>query len=99
MHFIIIARDGTDAEAANRRQNAREAHLKNIADNRHHVLMGVATLDEQGQMNGSVLVVDFSDREALDRWLAEEPYVVQQVWKEIEIVPGKVGPAFLKQLD
>lgn len=96
MHFVIIARDGTDPEAANRRQNVREAHLKNIADNRHHVLIGVATLDEQERMNGSVLVVDFADREALDSWLAEESYVAQQIWQEIEIVPRKVGPAFLQ---
>lgn len=46
-------------------------------------------------MIGSVLIVDFPTREALDGWLKVEPYVVGDVWKQIEITPCKVPPMFM----
>lgn len=98
MQFVLIARDGTGPDAPQRRKAAREAHLRNIEENRAHMLMGAATLDAPGgTMNGSVMVVDFPSREALDAWLAAEPYIVQKVWGDVTVLPCAVGPAFLKQ--
>lgn len=99
MHFVLIARDGTDPDAPRRRKAAREAHLRNIEENRARMLMGAATLDAplpEGAMNGSVMIVDFPSRAALDAWLAAEPYIVQKVWDEVTILPCAVGPSFLK---
>jgi hypothetical protein len=59
-------------------------------------LYGVATLSENGDMNGSVMVLDFPSRKELDEYLKTEPYVINKVWEKIEIVPCKVGPTFLK---
>lgn len=98
MQFVVIARDGNDPEAEQRRQQARAAHIHNTDRNRQHMIMGVATLDDQEKMNGSVMVVDFPTREALDAWLQSEPYVIQDVWKEITVLPCKVGPSFIKSL-
>ncbi len=96
MHFVLIAFDATDPDALQRRKAAREAHLRNIEDNRPHMLMGAATLDENREkMTGSVMVVDFPSRSALDAWLATEPYIVQQVWDKVTVLPCSVGPAFL----
>lgn len=97
MQFVIIARDGDDAGASERRQKARAAHIQNIEDHMAHMLMGVATLDGNEAMNGSVLVVDFPSREALESWLKDEPYVAQQVWKDITILPCRLGPSFQKR--
>ena len=36
-------------------------------------------------MKGSVLILDFPDRAALDEYLANEPYVLEKVWEKIEV--------------
>jgi uncharacterized protein len=87
MRYVVIARDGTDAEAKDRRAKARPAHLEGIAPyvERGKVLVGGAILDELGDMVGSVLLVDFANRSELDAWLEADPYVTQGVWQEIEV--------------
>ena len=60
------------------------------------MLIGAALLDDDGSMIGSSLIVDFSDEKALEAWLEEEPYVLQNVWEEVYIVPCAVGPSFMK---
>ena len=89
MQFVIIARDGTDADAVSRRSQVRPAHLEGIHPlvDRGHVPLGGAVLDAGGQMIGSVMVVDFPTREDLDTWLSSDPYVTGGVWKEIEVYP------------
>ena len=42
-------------------------------------------LDDEGQMKGSALILEFPDRAALDEYLAKEPYVVEGVWEKIEV--------------
>ncbi len=98
MHFLVIGKDGKDAGALERRMAARPAHLAYSDENIANLVMGVATLDAAGHMNGSAFIVDFPDRAALDAWLAKEPYVVQGVWKEVTVTPCKVGPSFLSKL-
>jgi hypothetical protein len=87
MRYVVIAHDGTDAGAKERRASARPAHLEGIAAfvARGEVLVGGALLDEAGDMVGSVLIVDFATRAALDAWMENDPYVTQGVWQEIEI--------------
>jgi uncharacterized protein YciI len=60
------------------------------------MIMGVVTLDDQGNMNGSVMMVDFPTLEDLDLCLKSEPYVVQDVWREGNLLPCKVVPSFIK---
>jgi hypothetical protein len=53
---------------------------------RGRVLIGGAILDEAGDMVGSVLLTDFTSREEVEEWVAEDPYVTGDVWKEIEVL-------------
>lgn len=97
MQFLIIAQDQIE-EGPKRRLAAREEHIK-LGDELKasgHFLYGVATLSPDGDMIGSVMVMDFPSRNELDEWLMVEPYVVHKVWDKIEIIPCKVGPTFLK---
>lgn len=96
MQFAIIARDYKDQEALSRRENARTAHiaLSNEAKEKGQQLYGVAMLNDEGKMCGSVMIVDFPSQKEVDAWLAYEPYVVGKVWEHIEIVPCRVGPSF-----
>ena len=93
MQFLLIAFDGTDAEAINRRMMARPGHLERIAvlKKRGEFLLGGAILDDNGMMIGSMIVYEFPDRESLDERLREEPYITQGVWKKIEIRPYRLA--------
>lgn len=96
MQFVVLAKDSPDADAPQRRQQARPAHLAYIRQHRANLHMGVALLDEEtGQMNGTLLVAEFPSREALEAWLAQEPYVLANVWQDVHITPCSVGPSFL----
>jgi uncharacterized protein YciI len=94
--FVLIARDGTDADAPTRRQNARAEHMLALETLKAqgHALAAAAMTDAAGTMNGSTLILDFADRAALDAWLATEPYVRHNVWQSIEIHPARIPPLF-----
>lgn len=94
MHFIVIAKDGTDERAPERRQAAREAHLANINASIKHMVTAGATFDAEGRVDGSLLVVDFPSRNDLVEWLQTDPYVVQSVWQDIVIQTFRPAPAF-----
>ena len=97
MQWLVIARDGIDAEAPARRQQHRPAHLENAArlQAAGHLLIGGALLDEAGQMVGSAAVAQFDTRAELDTWLRTDPYVTGGVWQQIEVTPYRVAPHFL----
>ncbi len=99
MQFIVLGYDGADEGAPARRMAAREAHLKGLVEKIEQgiFLYGAAILDEDGKMIGSLIICDFPSRDALkEQWLKNEPYVVGEVWKRIEIVRAQVPP-FLTQ--
>ena len=96
MQFIIIAHDYKDG--LQRRLAAREKHIS-LGDKlveEEKALYGAALLDANGDMNGSVYIVDYPSRKELDEYLKNEPYVVGKVWEKIEVIPCKVGPSFKK---
>lgn len=94
MQFLVIARDGEDAQALDRRLKVREAHLagarKLAAEGR--IVEGGAILDDDGKMLGSAVIVDFPGRAALDDWLKNDPYVTGDVWRKIDIMPFRLAP-------
>ena len=93
MQFVVIARDGIDADAVARRQAVRPTHLDEIRPlvDAGHILMGGAMLDDDGNMRGSVLMVDFPSRAELDAWIDHDPYVTGDVWRQVEIVPFRAA--------
>ena len=93
MQFLVVARDGTDEGALERRQKTRPSHLESIGPlvDAGNVLVGGAMLNEAGDMIGSMLLVDFAGRDDLDAWLARDPYVTEGVWREIEVHPFRTA--------
>ena len=89
MQFLVIGHDGEDEQAPGRRRKARQAHIKMgdklVADG--NMWYGAALSDDEGNMNGSMIMTDFPSRKELNDWLEKEPYVVGDVWKKIEIYP------------
>jgi len=89
MQFLVVAKDGTDEGALERRRRTRPTHLESIQPlvDGGNVLVGGAILDEAGDMIGSMLLLEFPDPTDLDAWLAADPYVTEGVWREVEVTP------------
>ena len=100
MQFIITALDGKDGGALDRRMAARPAHLEYAAKviEAGKMLIGGAILDDDGKMIGSMLVVDYPSKEDVEKeYLANDPYVKGDVWRDIDIKPYKVAEVFMKK--
>ena len=93
MQFILIAYDGTDPQAEERRLKVRPEHLEKIKNlkNTREFLFGGAILNNEGGMIGSVILYDFPDRASLDERLKDEPYINDGVWEKIEIMPFRLA--------
>ena len=94
MQFIVIAYDGTDEKALERRMAVRESHLTNAQKmfDAGKWLYASAILDDDGKMIGSMIVCDYTSREELNgQWLKSEVYVTGGVWKTISVHRAKVA--------
>ena len=93
MQFLVIALDGKDDGAPARRQAAREAHLVGVRKLKvtGNMLTGGAILDNDGNMVGSAVLVEFEGRDDLDAWLNDDPYVTGDVWRDITVMPFRVA--------
>ena len=83
MQFIITAHDGENV--LDKRMAVRPRHLEGMAKLGEHIVCAGGLLDDEGKMKGSVLILDFEDRAALDDYLKNEPYVTEHVWEKIVI--------------
>ncbi len=85
--YVVVAHDGTDEAALERRMAAREAHLTvaRRMKTEGKILHAGALLDDNRRMIGSMLVVAFLNRAELDEWLRTDPYVTENVWQNIEV--------------
>lgn len=93
MQYLVMAYDGTDDEALNRRLAARESHLAGAQALKQsgNLIAGGAILDENDKMIGSTLYVEFDSRAELDAWLAADPYVKGDVWRDIKVTPIRLA--------
>ena len=83
MQFIIKAYDGEGM--LDKRMEVRPRHLEGIERIKEHVICAGGLLDDEGKMKGSVLIMEYESREQLDEYLANEPYVQENVWQKIEV--------------
>lgn len=93
MQFLLVAFDGTDPAASDRRMKVRPEHLEKIAvlKKKGNFLLGGAILDDNEKMIGSMIVYEFPNRSALDKSLENEPYITGGVWQKIEIRPYRLA--------
>ena len=83
MQFVIRAYDGEGM--LDKRMEVRPRHFEGMEKMKEHTLCAGGMLDEDGKMIGSLLVMEFQTREELNEYLANEPYVVENVWERIEV--------------
>ncbi len=88
MQFVITAYDGEDA--LEKRLEVRPRHFENLTKIKGKVICGGGLLDEEGKMKGSVMVMDFENRELFDEYLRTEPYFAEHVWEKVTVEPMNV---------
>ena len=88
MQFIIKAYDAPNM--LDKRMEVRPQHLEGMAKLGKHIVCAGGLTDEQGKLKGSAVIVDFDDEAGVKEYLANEPYVVAGVWKDITCDPLNV---------
>jgi hypothetical protein len=86
--FVVRAYDG--GGMLDKRMEVRPRHLDGMEKMKKHVICAGGLLNEEGKMKGSMLVMEFENRQELDEYLANEPYVQERVWEKIEVEPINV---------
>jgi len=86
MRFALICTD--KAEHLEVRKANREAHLAYIAST-GIVEMAGPFLDENGDMNGSLVVLEVPDRAAAEAWAEADPYAVAGLFAKVRIEAWK----------
>lgn len=86
-HTVIIAWDGKDEAALARRMAVREAHMARVGPQAESGMLafGGAILDEAGKMVGSIAVIRAADDAAARAWMADDPYVTGDVWRDVAL--------------
>ena len=91
MLYLVVARDGVDAEAPARRAAARPAHLEAAKRRAEQGLLplGGALLDAEGAMIGSAVVLEAASEAEARAIVASDPYTQTGVWVSYDICPFK----------
>ena len=98
MHFVVIARDKADAGL---RRRHRADHLDYVTGYQDEIVYA-GPLIEAGVIVGSLFVFDLPSRDALDAYLAGDPYFAAPIFDRVEIfesrwiVPEQM-PGFLRE--
>ena len=89
MQYVVHAYDHTGPDALDRRMAARPAHLAYVSQlkEKGQFLMGGALLDPEGNMMGSMLIIDMETESQLNEYLESDPYIVQGIWDKIDVKP------------
>lgn len=91
--YLITGHDYTDAGALERRMNVRPHHLdgaKELKEKGNYVLGG-AMLNDEGNMIGSVMILQFETETDFETWKQNEPYITQGIWESVTIKPFRVA--------
>ena len=83
MQFVSRALDGENT--LEKRKEVRAEHLENLSRFEGKNLCSGALLDGEGNMKGSMLVLEAESRAQIDAYLAGEPYLREGVWETVEV--------------
>jgi len=87
MQFLVLAFDQRDETTPVRRRKARVAHIGGVRALKENGRFrdGGVLFDPEGRVIGSVLLLEFSTREELDRHLASDAYQTNEVWGTVNV--------------
>ncbi|WP_298918451.1 YciI family protein [uncultured Algimonas sp.] len=84
--FMILSKDV--AEGPDIRARIRQDHLDWLGQPSNCTVLSAGPwLDDMDVMRGSLLIVKAPSREALEAWMAEDPYAVAGLSADIDVRP------------
>ncbi len=86
--FVISWRDKPGA--LDLRMGAREAHLAHIHSQGDKVKLGGPYLDENGQMGGSLIIIEAESLEEARAFHAKDPYTLAGIFETSTITPWRL---------
>jgi uncharacterized protein YciI len=91
--YLITGYDYTDTDALQRRMNVRPHHLDAIKEMKEkgNYVLGGAILNAEGNMIGTVMIIQFETEEGLTAWKQNEPYITQKIWETVDVKPFRVA--------
>jgi uncharacterized protein YciI len=84
MLFIVYSLDDP-ATGKEIRRRTRAAHLRYVAKNKQLFQYGGALIGNGGEMIGTLQILDVESRQALDRFLSEDPYNQNKLFTDVII--------------
>jgi len=90
--YIMVNEDRADGEAIRIRDATREAHLAYLDRHKSIVVLAGGTLAEDGKTRtGSVFIVNVPNREAAEKFSAEEPFRKAGLFQTVKITRMRRG--------
>lgn len=88
MLFALYCVDKANSGAV--RAENRSTHLEHLKAHLDHIkFAGPLTTDDGSAMQGSLLLMEFPDRAAVERFAAEDPYAKAGLFAEVRITAVK----------
>jgi uncharacterized protein len=87
--YLVDATDGPEGAAL--RQALRPRHLTYLEDHLDLLLGAGAKLGEDGQPFGSIYLLDTDARDAVDSFMAGDPYVANGVFASMSVTRWRKG--------
>ena len=84
MLFAFIGRDRP--QSAGVRRDIRPQHKNYLSQISGNIAFAGPLLSDNGEMLGSLLVIDFVDREAAENWIAREPFTMAGLYSSMDVV-------------
>ena len=92
MLYILINEDRSDGEAGRIRDATRKAHLAYLERHKDIVVLAGGTLAEDGATRtGSVFIINVPNRQAAEKFSAEEPFRKAGLFKTVKITRMRRG--------
>ncbi len=89
MQFIIFCTDNPDSQSI--RNETRPAHVDFLKNHRENLYLAGPTLSDDCEgANGSLLIVDFPERAAVEAFAAADPYAQAGLFESVVITPWKM---------
>lgn len=98
MAQLLIALDGEDEGARERRVAQREQHvvaMEHLYDQGRYLLGGPLRRAGDDQVIGSMIVTDFATRGEFNEWLRNDPMTVGGVWKSTQVFDVHIAEKYL----
>lgn len=89
MQYALIAYDKPNA--LQRRLDVRPDHLKHLEALGDRLVLAGPFLDEQGNMVGSIVVIEADSLPEAEATLREDPFVINGVFDSMTIKPFRIG--------